>query len=324
MILPHKNINYSAINLIAFFRINISYGMVANKILLSIIIMLVMIGCGKQKEKKQLKVGKQIILTPVNSSITNQQIKTNKLSKEKVNEKEVDSLVSKFSSMLDGFIKFAGGNTYMRTNRIDVEEFVKGKTDKELYTFVRKTLHKSPYASKQVCEFLLERIIEDTKYLKVSHTYTTLLTLIGDENDIARAKSICKKIKKIYINSDKYQTFKEREDVIIIMNAYGMILLDDKMRNDIVDTIRKYGKTPEEQSAADYYDAMLKIESGTPENLKNANALLENIRKRGKYSYYDATHKDVKDWLDNFDDWTSKIKELEKNKPKNFLGITKN
>ena len=300
---------------------------IMNKILLSIIVissLLFYAGCGKQKEKKQLKVEKQTISAQELSIITNKEIKVQEKSINKINEKEVDSLVSKFSSMLDGFIKFAGGNTYMRTNRIDVEEFVKGKTDKELYTFVRKTLHKSPYASKQVCEFLLERIIEDTKYLKVSHTYTTLLTLIGDENDIARAKSICKKIKKIYINSDKYQTFKEREDVIIIMNAYGMILLDDKMRNDIVDTIRKYGKTPEEQSAADYYDAMLKIESGTPENLDKAKALLENIQKRGKYSYYDATHKDVKDWLDNFDDWTSKIKELEKNKPKNFLGITKN
>ena len=108
------------------------------------------------------------------------------------------------------------------------------------------------------------------------------------------------------------------------MNAYGIILLDNKMRNDIVDTIRKYGKTPEEQSAADYYDAMLKIENGSAENLKKARMLLENIQKRGKYSYYDATYKGVKDWVDNFDDWTDKIKKFKKNIPENLLGRAKN
>ena len=298
-----------------------------NKILLSIIVissLLFNAGCGKQEEKNQSKVEEQKVLDTENSSISNQQVKMNKLTKEKTNKKEVDSLVSKFSGMLDGLIKFAGGNTYMRTNRIDIEEFVKGKTDKELYTFVRRTELKSPYASKQVCEYLLERITEDTIYLKVSHTYTTLLTLIGNENDITRAKSICEKVKKIYINSEQYQSSKERENIIIIMNAYGIILLDNKMRNDIVDTIRKYGKTPEEQSAADYYDAMLKIENGSAENLKKARMLLENIQKRGKYSYYDATYKGVKDWVDNFDDWTDKIKKFKKNIPENLLGRAKN
>jgi len=187
---------------------------------------------------------------------------------------------------------------------------------------MKETTIKSPYTSKQICEYLLEKIKDDVFYLDVSHNYSFLLSLIGDKSDIKRANSICGKVRDIYIKSE-YQSSKEKEDIIIIMNAYGMTLFDNKLRENIIDTIRTYGKTPEEQSAADYYDAMLKIEDGSPENLEKAHVLLNEIQKRGVYSYYDATHKNIKDWLDNFEDWTIKVKKIKKNIPKNFLGLSK-
>jgi len=294
----------------------------ASLIILFFLSIMFLSGCGKKPPvlpRKETKKSAQKVLPKTNTAI-----KIQKQSTDKIDEKKVGSLVSKFSDMLDSLVKFAGGDIYMKTNTIDLAEFVKGKTDEELCVFMKKSKLKSPYASKQVTEYLLKHITNETMYLDVSHNYTSLLRLIGDENDISRAVSACQKVKKIYINSDKYQTHKEREDVIIIMNAYGIVLIDNKLRKDIIDTIRTFGKTPEEQSAADYYDAMLKIENGSPENLTKAKSLLNGIKKRGIYSYYDATPKQVKRWLDNFDEWSDKIKEMKKNIPKNLLGIAKN
>ena len=295
-----------------------------NFISLFIILFLIFfIGCGKQEESQSNKK-KAIKSAQKELPKTNTTIKVQEQSTDKIDDKKVGSLVSKFSDMLGSLVKFAGSDIYMKTNKINLAEFVKGKTDEELYMFIKNSLYKSPYASKQVCEYLLERIKSDTMYLDVSHNYADLLSLVGDKSDIKRAKSICEKVETVYITSDKYQTSRERENIIIIMNAYGTILFDDKMRKNIVDTIRKYGKTPEEQSAADYYDAMLKIENGTPENLNKARSLLNGIQKRGVYSYYDATHKDVKNWLDNFDVWAAKIKEIRKIIPENLMGRAKN
>ncbi len=288
-----------------------------------ILFLIFSIGCGKQEESQSNK-NKTIKSSQKILPKTNITIKVQEQSTDKIDEKKVGSLVSKFSDMLGSLVKFAGGDIFMKTNTIDLAEFVKGKTDEELYMFIKNSLYKSPYASKQVCEYLLERIKNDAMYLDVSHTYADLLSLIGSKSDITRAELICKKVEEIYVKSDQYQSSKEREGIIIIVNAYGTILLNNKIRKNLIYIIRKYGKTPEEQSAADYYDAMLKIENNSTENLTKAKTLLKGIKKRGVYSYYDATHKDVKNWLDNFDEWADKIKELKKNMPENLLGRAKN
>jgi hypothetical protein len=90
-----------------------------------------------------------------------------------------------FQNMVDSLRSYAGAEVEMSTNRVDIEYFVKDKSEYDLLAFAEEAKDLSPYAAMQVLSFILQnsedpsiRLDAANLFIGLVVSYPTFLTLL--------------------------------------------------------------------------------------------------------------------------------------------------
>ena len=197
-----------------------------------------------------------------------------------------------FQSMLDSLRYYAGRNVGedigITANRVDIESFVKGKSDEDLLLFARQSQRTSPYAAMQVSAYLMDESHSPMLRISAADIFVSLLPSFGDELDRKRSVQFSDVLKDMYTN----ETFMsgvpldDRVEMIRVMQSHHSLLgLDHSGHRTRAEIIRHVARTDLELSIADFYEAAFYFNRGHVKDALLIRDLYERISHRGAFNY---------------------------------------
>lgn len=209
-----------------------------------------------------------------------------------------------FQDMMASLRSYAGAEVEMNTNRVDIESFVKGKTERELLEFARTASQKSPYAAKQVAAYLLRNSTDPRIRIDAADLHTSFVPSLGDVEDRELALESFEMLKEYFADENlcASMTSKERQWLIAHMQNHVVdLILDSAAYYQMAQVIRQHAKTELEQSCADSYEAVSYIWGGKAGDIATVRSLYEQIRNRGAYDDLVLRKRSVDYWLEMSD-----------------------
>ena len=212
-----------------------------------------------------------------------------------------------FSDLVDSLRTVAGDGVEFNAATLDLESFVQGKSERDLFKFAQEARDKSPFAALQVLEYLWRQDLDVEFRLKIASLLGDLANEYGYEKDRAVARECVDWLADVCADSAQAaaMSVRERDDLICTLHRLATHLdghpyATEKM---IADAIRASAQTDLELAYADEFDAFALMREGKAENVPAARAYLESMRARGVYGTFFALKSRVDHWL-AFDDDT--------------------
>ena len=212
-----------------------------------------------------------------------------------------------FSNLVDSLRKFAGEEIEANPATLDLDSFVRGKSERDLLKFAQNANYKSPYAAMQVLEYLWRQCTDVPLRIQIARLFGELAANCGYEKDRALAHACADWMAGIYADPgwSASMSRRERESLIndlrnVIVQLDGFTYSAEKLMSDV---IRNSARSDLDLTYADTYEAHALIDTGRAENVPAIRRLFESIRARGVYGRYAAEKESVDRWL-SLDDET--------------------
>ena len=207
---------------------------------------------------------------------------------EGVDLKKVEERTGAFQNILDSLQSYAGGGAKMSAERVDIESFVKGKTDSELLAYAQDAQQTRPYAAMQVLAYLLRQPVDPAFLIEVAGDYVDLIPAFGYEEDRQLALETYARIRKLYSDSDFVDalSLEQRLHILDCMQSHYVNLgVEYTDSLDRATMIRQHAGSDMELSIADIYEASVMFNRGDPNDEAAVRSLYEQVRARGEYNY---------------------------------------
>lgn len=206
-----------------------------------------------------------------------------------------------FSDLVDSLRTFAGEDVEFNAATLDLESFVQGKSERDLFKFAQEARDKSPFAALQVLEYLWRQDLDVEFRLKIASLLGDLANQYGYEKDRAVARECVDWLADVCADSAQAaaMTARERDDLICTLHRLAVNLDGHAYATEkrIADAIRASAQTDLELAYADEFDAFALMREGKSENVPAARAYLESMRARGVYGTFFALKSRVDYWL---------------------------
>ena len=211
-----------------------------------------------------------------------------------------------FSDLVDSLRKFAGEEVESNPARLDLESFVRGKSENDLLKFAEAAQYKSPFAAMQVLEHLLAQAADPQIRMVAAWRFADLAAIFGDASDRARARK-CFDLLADFRADDAFVAAlspSDRDELLTAMQRLVLTLDFDEQSayRQLAALLRNHPTSAEDLSCADWFDAMALHRSGQADNLPKMLTYLRAIRERGVYGRFYADKKTVDSWLNQSDD----------------------
>ena len=206
-----------------------------------------------------------------------------------------------FSDLVDSLRKFAGEEVESNPARLDLESFVRGKSENDLLKFAEAAQYKSPFAAMQVLEHLLAQAADPRIRMMAAWRYADLAASFGDANDRARARK-CFDLLADFRADDAFVaalSVPDRNELLTALQRLVITLdLDERESfRQMAGLLRNHPTSAEDLSTADWFEAMALLRSGNAADLPKMMACMQAIRERGVYGRFFAQKEIVDRWL---------------------------
>ena len=206
-----------------------------------------------------------------------------------------------FSDLVDSLRTFAGEDVEFNAATLDLESFVRGKSERDLFKFAQEARDKSPFAALQVLEYLWRQDLDVEFRIEIASLLGDLVNQFGYEKDRAVARECVDWLVGTCADSAQAATMsvRERDDLICTLHRLAVNLDGHAYATEkrIADAIRASAQTDLELAYADEFDAFALMREGKAENVPAARAFLESMRARGVYGTFFALKSRVDYWL---------------------------
>lgn len=206
-----------------------------------------------------------------------------------------------FSDLVDSLRTFAGEEVEANPARLDLESFVRGKSENDLLKFAEAAQYKSPFAAMQVLEHLLAQAADPRIRMMAAWRFADLAAIYGDANDRARARK-CFDLLADFRADDAFVaalSVPDRNELLTAMQRLVITLdLDERESfRQMAGLLRNHPTSAEDLSTADWFEAMALLRSGNAADLPKMMACMQAIRERGVYGRFFAQKEIVDRWL---------------------------
>lgn len=206
-----------------------------------------------------------------------------------------------FSDLIDALRTFAGEELEANPARLDLESFVRGKSENDLLKFAEAAQYKSPFAAMQVLEHLLAQAADPRIRMMAAWRFADLAAIYGDANDRARARK-CFDLLADFRADDAFVaalSVPDRNELLTAMQRLVITLdLDERESfRQMAGLLRNHPTSAEDLSTADWFEAMALLRSGNAADLPKMMACMQAIRERGVYGRFFAQKEIVDRWL---------------------------
>ena len=214
---------------------------------------------------------------------------------------QVAKQAAAFSDLVDSLRKFAGEETKLSAATLDLETFVRGKSDRDILKFAEAARFKSPFAAMQVLDYLLTHSTDPRIRMQAAWCFGDQAALFGDATDRARAKE-CYDLLVSFRGDDAFLSALSPADVDELLTAMqGLVVsvpLDEQVAyRQLSAQLRNHPTSAEDLTYADWFDAMAGLESNSENGISRMLAHLRAIRERGVYGRYFAQKETIDHWL---------------------------
>ena len=206
-----------------------------------------------------------------------------------------------FSDLIDALRTFAGEEVETNPARLDLESFVRGKSDNDLLKFAEAAQYKSPFAAMQVLEHLLAHAADPRIRMMAAWRFADLAAIYGDANDRSRARK-CFGLLADFRADDAFVAAlspSDRDELLTALQRLVITLdLDERESfRQMAGLLRDHPTSAEDLSTADWFEAMALLRSGNAADLPKMMACMQAIRERGVYGHFFADKEVVDRWL---------------------------
>lgn len=206
-----------------------------------------------------------------------------------------------FSDLIDALRTFAGEEVEANPTRLDLESFVRGKSDNDLLKFAEAAQYKSPFAAMQVLEHLLAHAADPRIRMMAAWRFADLAAIYGDANDRSRARK-CFGLLADFRADDAFVAAlspSDRDELLTALQRLVITLdLDERESfRQMAGLLRDHPTSAEDLSTADWFEAMALLRSGNAADLPKMMACMQAIRDRGVYGHFFADKEVVDRWL---------------------------
>lgn len=206
-----------------------------------------------------------------------------------------------FSDLVDSLRKFAGEENEIGAATLDLETFVRGKSDRDLLKFAEAAQYKSPFAAMQVFDYLVTHSADPKIRMQAAWCFGDQAAQFGDAADRARAKE-CYDLLVAFRGDDAFVSTLSAADVDELLTAMQRLVvtvpLDEQTAyRQLSAQLRNHPSSAEDSTYADWFDAMANLESNTEKGISQMLAHLRAIRERGVYGRYFAQKETIDHWL---------------------------
>ena len=207
-----------------------------------------------------------------------------------------------FSDMVDSLRKFAGEDIQIHaapqinTDRIDLDSFIRGKTERDLLQFAEAAQFTSPYAALQVLEYLFRHSPDPRIRMEAAIRFGDTATLFGYLKDRALARECFDHLADLRADSAFLSALPRGKQMDLL---YGMhriacgLELDAAAWMRMATALRKCPLSDRDLSIADAFEADALLRGCRAEDLPRIRALYEAIRARGAYDKAYASKESV-------------------------------
>ena len=223
-----------------------------------------------------------------------------------------------FSELVDSLRTFAGEEVESNPARLDLESFVRGKSDRDLMKFAEAAQYKSPFAAMQVLDHLVTHSTDPKIRMVAAWRYGDQAALFGDAADRARA-GVCYDMLVAFRGDDAFVATlspSDRDELLTAMQRLVVTVpLDEPSAyRQLSAQLRNHPTSAEDLTYADWFDAMAGLESNSENGISRMLAHLRAIRERGVYGRYFAQKESIDHWLAKtqeqiWSDWSRSLKD---------------
>ena len=206
-----------------------------------------------------------------------------------------------FEDLVDSLRKYAGDEVEFNADTLDLESFVRGKSDNDLLAFAEGASRKSPFAAMQVLDYLAAQAADPKLRMRAAWRYADLAANFGDANDRSRAQRYFDLLADFRADDAFVAALSafDRNELLGAMQRLIITLPMDEQAGyrQLAALLREHPTSAEDLSIADWFDAMALYRSGKAEDLPKMMAYLRAIRERGVYGRFFAEKDMVDAWL---------------------------
>ena len=223
-----------------------------------------------------------------------------------------------FSELVDSLRTFAGEEVESNPARLDLESFVRGKSDRDLMKFAEAAQYKSPFAAMQVLDHLVTHSTDPKIRRVAAWRFGDQAALFGDAADRARA-GVCYDMLVAFRGDDAFVATlspSDRDELLTAMQRLVVTVpLDEPSAyRQLSAQLRNHPTSAEDLTYADWFDAMAGLESNSENGISRMLAHLRAIRERGVYGRYFAQKESIDHWLAKtqeqiWSDWSRSLKD---------------
>ena len=223
-----------------------------------------------------------------------------------------------FSELVDSLRTFAGEEVESNPARLDLESFVRGKSDRDLMKFAEAAQYKSPFAAMQVLDHLVTHSTDPKIRMVAAWRFGDQAALFGDAADRARA-GVCYDMLVAFRGDDAFVATlspSDRDELLTAMQRLVVTVpLDEPSAyRQLSAQLRNHPTSAEDLTYADWFDAMAGLESNSENGISRMLAHLRAIRERGVYGRYFAQKESIDHWLAKtqeqiWSDWSRSLKD---------------
>lgn len=218
---------------------------------------------------------------------------------------KVEQAAAAFGDMVDSLRKFAGEEVELNADTLDLEAFLRGKSDRDLLTFAEGAQDKSPYAALQVLEYLLAHSADPRIRMKAAWRYGDIASDYGNAQDRLRGGE-CFHVLADLRGDEAFVAILspgERNELLTAMQRLLLRLsLPPSAYQQMADVHRRHPASAEDLTYADWFEAMGLLRTGQEEHLTRMMACFRAIRERGVYGRYFADPQSIDRWLSMSDE----------------------
>jgi len=206
-----------------------------------------------------------------------------------------------FSDLVDSLRKYAGDEAKISAATLDLETFVRDKSDRDLLKFAEASQYTSPFAAMQVFDYLATHSADPRIRMQAAWCFGDQAARFGDAADRARAKE-CYDLLVDFRGDDAFVAALSAADVDDLLTAMQRLVvtvpLDEQIAyRQLSAQLRNHPTSAEDLTYADWFDAMASLESNSEKGIFQMLAHLRAIRERGVYGRYFAQKETIDHWL---------------------------
>ena len=200
--------------------------------------------------------------------------------------KKVEERTGAFQDMLDSMRSLPGSGTQISAERVDMDSFVRGKTDRELMAFALEAIKTRPYAAMQVLAYLVENSKDPVIQMNAAWDFVRLVPQWGYAADREFALDNYQMLKGMFGAGGAAESMSLADRAKLqdaLQSHYWGLGMDVSELLERAEAVRNNAKCDLELSRADLDEASWLLCSGKPEEAASVRTLYERVRARGVY-----------------------------------------